>query len=218
MTQPVQSGRWRFAVFVAVIGLHFLAGLIVLTTGKLRIVRLGSEDFPLSILPLSAEHPSTIHATTAPGSTPTRNPRKREASPEIDRLPSVAEPESNNAITTPYIDLNAEADAAVHRQLDNEESERRRRSLAGPSASQLEWSRNNIPLVREHHLLGDSERAEGGELITWVDDKCFFTTHGISTFGMPQTSKVCKDPPKPDTELFKDMRKKLDERSAGRAP
>jgi hypothetical protein len=35
---------------------------------------------------------------------------------------------------------------------------------------------------------------------------------------MPQTSKVCKDPPKPETELFKDMRKKLDEGAKGRAP
>ena len=43
----------------------------------------------------------------------------------------------------------------------------------------------------------------------------FYTTHGISTFGMPQTSQVCKDPPKPETELFKDIRKKPDERAKG---
>jgi hypothetical protein len=61
-------------------------------------------------------------------------------------------------------------------------------------------------------------RPAAAELITWVDDKCYWTTHGITTFGMPQTSKVCKDPPKPDSELFKDMRKKLDERPMGRAP
>ncbi len=75
-----------------------------------------------------------------------------------------------------------------------------------------------MPLVRDYHQLGDSERAEGGELITWVDDKCYFTTHGVTTFGMPQTSRVCKDPSKPETELFKDMRKKLDEGAKGRAP
>jgi hypothetical protein len=66
--------------------------------------------------------------------------------------------------------------------------------------------------------LGDSERAEGGELITWVDDKCYYTTHGVTTFGMPQTRKVCKDPPQADTELFKDMRKKLDAGAKGRVP
>jgi hypothetical protein len=35
---------------------------------------------------------------------------------------------------------------------------------------------------------------------------------------MPQTRKVCKDPPQADTELFKDMRKKLDAGAKGRVP
>jgi hypothetical protein len=60
--------------------------------------------------------------------------------------------------------------------------------------------------------------AEVGELITWMNDKCYYTTHGIATFGMPQTSMVCKDPPKPETDLFKHMRKKLDAAPKGRAP
>jgi hypothetical protein len=51
-----------------------------------------------------------------------------------------------------------------------------------------------------------------------MNDECYFTTHGINTFGMSQTSQVCEDPPKPETELFKDMRKKLDESAKGSAP
>ena len=51
-----------------------------------------------------------------------------------------------------------------------------------------------------------------------MNDKCFYTNHGITTFGLPQTGMVCKDPPKPETDLFKDMRKKLDEGAKGRAP
>jgi hypothetical protein len=35
---------------------------------------------------------------------------------------------------------------------------------------------------------------------------------------MPQTTSVCKDHFKPKTDLFKDMRKKLDENAKGRAP
>jgi hypothetical protein len=35
---------------------------------------------------------------------------------------------------------------------------------------------------------------------------------------MPQTTKVCKDPPKPETDLFKDMRKKLDAGAKRRVP
>ena len=209
-----QTERWRVAVFVAVFGLHFLAGLVILRNGTIRIARLRSDDAPLSFLSLSRKSPPEL--PVASPATPRKNARRREASRDIERLPNPSEPEPNNAITLPF-DLSIDADAAARRQSDREESERRWRNLAGPSESQLEWWRNNAPLARDHQL-GDTEHADGGELITWVNDKCFYTTQGITTFGMPQTSKVCKDPPKPETELFKDMRKKLDESAKRRVP
>jgi hypothetical protein len=210
-----QTERWRVAVFVAVVGLHLLAGLIILSNGTIRVARLRSEEAPLSFLSLSPKSPPALPVVSP--ATPTQNARRREASRDIERLPNPSEPEPNNAITLPF-DSSTDADAAARRQSDREESERRWRNLAGPSESQLEWSRKNVPLVRDYHQSGDTEHAEGGEIITWVNDKCFYTTHGITTFGLPQTSQVCKDPPKPETELFKDMRKKLDERTKGRAP
>lgn len=140
----------------------------------------------------------------------------RDIQPRAEALPP-AIPQPSNAITLP-LDLSADAAAAAARQSEKDEAERHWRNLAGPSDSQLEWSRNNTPLVREYHQPGDDESAEGGELISWVSDKCYYTTHGIATFGMPQTSKVCKDPPKPETDLFKDMRKKLDAGAKRRAP
>ena len=216
LRRPGQSERWRVAVFVAVVGLHFLAGLLIFATGSIRIARLRVVDSPLSLLSLSQESPSKLPATL-PASIPTQNRRRRESSRDIDLPAREAEPEPNNAITLP-LDLKLDAGAAARQQSDKEESERRWRNLAGPSKSQLEWWRNNAPLARDRHLSGDGEHAEGGELITWVDDKCYYTTHGITTFGMPQTSMVCKDPPKPETELFKDMRKTLDEGAKGRAP
>jgi hypothetical protein len=214
LRRPGQSERLRLAVFVAVVGLHFLAGLIVLSNGIIRVARLRSEDAPLSFLSLSPKRPPELPVTSP--ATPTQNVRRREASRDVERLPNPAEPQTNNAITLPF-DLSTDADAAARRQSDKEENERRWRNLAGPSESQLEWWKNNAPLARAHQL-GDTEHAEGGELITWVNDRCYFTTHAITTFGMPQTSQVCKDPPAPDTELFKDMRKKLDARPMGRAP
>lgn len=141
---------------------------------------------------------------------------QRDIQPRAEALPP-AIPQPSNAITLP-LDLSADAAAAAARQSEKDEAERHWRNLAGPSDSQLEWSRNNTPLVREYHQPGDDESAEGGELISWVSDKCYYTTHGIATFGMPQTSKVCKDPPKPETDLFKDMRKKLDAGAKRRAP
>jgi hypothetical protein len=136
---------------------------------------------------------------------------------DIEPPPQHGAPEPGNAITLP-LDLGTEADAVARRQANQEEDERRLRNLAGPSESQLQWSRNNVPLIRNYHQFGDDERAAGGELITWVNDKCYYTTHGATTFGMPLTGMVCKDPPKPETDLFKDMRKKLDDGAKGRAP
>lgn len=89
--------------------------------------------------------------------------------------------------------------------------------VLGTGTIRIARLRADTPLARNHQL-GDTEHAEGGELITWVNDKCYFTTHGVTTFGLLQTSRVCKDPPKPETDLFKDMRKKLDEGAKGRAP
>jgi len=204
------SERWRVAVFVAVIGLHVLVGVIILATGTIRIARLRAVETPLSLLSLAQESPPK--PPVSPPAIDAQNIKNREPPRDGDRSPS-AQPETN-AITLP-LDLSTEA--AVRRQAGQGDAERRWRNLAGPSESALQWWKDNAPLARDH-LSGESEKADGGELITWVNDKCYFTTHGITTFGMPQTSRVCKDPPKPDTELFKDMRKILDERAEARAP
>jgi hypothetical protein len=216
LRQTRQAKRWRAAVLVAVVGLHVLAGWLLFAAGSIRLERLRAADAPLSLLWLSQESPPKPLAPST-ASTPEHNLKRKAVSPDVELPPEVAVPEPNNAITLPS-DLSAEADAAARLQSAQEENEKRRRNLAGPSDSQLEWWRNNVPLIRDYHQFGDSERAEGGELITWVNDKCFYTTHGPTTFGMPQTSKLCKDPPKPETDLFKDMRKKLDEAAKGPNP
>ena len=216
LKRPDQSERWRLAVFVAVVGLHVLAGLILFAARTTRIERLRGVDAPLSLLWLSPESPPPRRVAPS-ASIPEHNVRRKEAPLDVERSPEVAAPERSNAISLP-LDLSTDADSVARRQSDKEENERRWRNLAGPSDSQLKWSRNNVPLIRDYRQFGDDQRAEGGELITWANDKCYYTTHGITTFGMPQSSQVCKDPPKPQTDLFKDMRKKLDEGAKGRAP
>jgi hypothetical protein len=212
-----QAEKWRVAVFVAVLGLHLLAGLALFATGTIRVARLRAVETPLALLWLSPQKPPQLPAAASTSTIP--KVKRREASPDIDRPPEVAgpEPEPSNAITLP-LDLSTDADSAARRQADKEEKARGWRNLAGPSNSQLEWWRNNTPLIRDYHQFGDDEHAEGGELITWANDKCYYTTHGLTTFGMPQTGMVCKDPPKPETDLFKDMRNKLDAGAKGRAP
>lgn len=209
-----EAKGWRVAVFIAVIGLHCLVGFIVIPSRTIRIASLHADgNLVLLSLP-QKEHPPPLPMPAVPS----HGPKRADATLDIPQPSNVAEPEPNNAITVPF-DFGTDAAAAAKRLADQAENEKRRRNLAGPSDSQLEWWKNNAPLAPDHHLFGDDERAEGGELVTWMNDKCFYTTtKGITTFGMPQTSMVCKDPPKADGELFKDMRKKLDERAKGNAP
>ena len=216
LRRPGQAERGRAAVFAAVAALHVLAVWLLFATGTIRIARLRAADTPLSLLRLSPERPPPSQLpSAAAASTLQHNLKKRAASPDNESPPpSVTAPEPRNAISLP-LDLSADADSIARRQTEEEGNERRRRNLVGLSDSQLEWSRHNVPLPRNYHQLNDAESAEGGELITWMNDKCFYTNRGITTFGLPQTSLVCKDPPKPETDLFKDLRKKLDESAKG---
>jgi hypothetical protein len=133
LRRDVQSGRWRVAVFAAVVGLHFAVGLLLYAAGTIRIARWRAEA-PLSLLTLARERPPRIPAAS-PASK--HNPKRQNASREIDRPPNTAEPEPSNAITVP-LDLSTDADGAARRQADQEENEKRWRNLAGPSESQLD--------------------------------------------------------------------------------
>jgi hypothetical protein len=39
-------------------------------------------------------------------------------------------------------------------------------------------------------------------LLTWANDKRYYTTHGITTFGMSRTNEVCEDAPKAAMDLW----------------
>jgi hypothetical protein len=217
LIRPNRKDRGRVAAFLAVLLLHLCAGLLILPGSNLHVpIPHPEEGVTLTFLPASAPRPASVLRHSQVPLSPLST-KKQEAPFAAGPNPAEARrpEEPNNSITLPFIDWNAEAEAEVRRKGASEETERQRRNLAGPSASQLEWWQHNAPLVRGHHELGDTEYAAGGEVITWLNDKCFYTTNGITTFGMPQTSKVCKDPPKPETHLFKDMRKQLDEYQRG---
>ena len=64
----------------------------------------------------------------------------------------------------------------------------------------------------DYRQRNDAERAEGGELITWMNDSASIRT-ADTTSDCRKPGMVCKDSPKPQTDLFKDVwqAKKLDE-------
>jgi len=204
-----RTGQGRIAILIAVVILHLLLGILVIRANRFQ--KLFPADSYAAITFLPPLQPSHPPALKSPVQSPHRMP---DHSPKLSTEASRA-PEPSNAITAPNIIWDAEAEAAVRQQTNSEETEKRRRNLAGPSNSQLDWAKHNARLVPDHHEMGDTEHGPGGQVINWVNNKCYWTTRGA---GMSQTTKVCKDPPKPDDELFKDMRKKLDDRDSTRIP
>lgn len=205
-----RTTRRRMVLLIIIVIVHVLLGYLVIHVDRFRTSLPPDRLTEITFLPPSRPRPSTEHRS------PTESMQRLtdHTSKRATDQPKTTEP--SNAVATPNINWNAEAEAATRRQTDNEEMEQRRKNLAGPSDAQLDWARNNAPLIRPHPEAGDTERAEGGQVITWVSDKCHWTT--ASAPWMSQTTKICKDPPKPEDEIFKDMRKERDDRERERLP
>jgi hypothetical protein len=158
------------------------------------------------------------------GARPTKIATPAVALPPILKLVPPISVQGANAITVPLetdsppIDWDSEAGLAVQHIVTRVEQGKAHRNLAGPSQAQLERSIKSTPDDSRHNA-GDTEHVDGG-LVTWVNDRCYYTTAGVSTSLTGRaTLKVCK-PKKsaPDGDLFKDMERKLDGRSIDAIP
>jgi hypothetical protein len=90
-----------------------------------------------------------------------------ESSIESESAPSI---ESTAPISIPPIDWAAEAERAARDVVARQSEGDSLRSLdAHPEGMDLP-----PPDQRGHHL-GDTEHLEGGEIIDWVNDKCYYT-------------------------------------------
>lgn len=200
----------RIALLLAIVLLHIALVRLLIAYTKFEINKPGTRYSALVLLQPFPKRES-----------PPPTPTSKSAAPhpshplEPNSMHEREAPEPNNAITLPNVDWASEAQTGAARSIQEKEAERNRRNLSGPPESDLANARGNAS-IRPHH--GDVENAAGGEAITWLNDKCFWTTRGIGFDGTPQVAKVCKDPPKRETELFKDLKKKLDESDSQRLP
>jgi hypothetical protein len=200
MNQSETSVKRRVVVLVAVLMLHFLVGVLVIRASRFQVVIKPQEFAALIFLP--SPKPEASRPVISSGVRPLLS--SPEKSRTTSRAPApVLDTEKNNAITMPNVDWGAQAQEAVRN---------------GEFTRLEKGNRNLVPVPGAQHKAGRSERSEGGEVITWEDDECFWTTRGINPNGMPETKKICKDPFKPDVQMFKDMRKKLDEDFVSQGP
>ena len=96
-------------------------------------------------------------------------------------------PEHSTAITVPPIDWYAEGARSAREVFKDQLRETPEPSLDSKPQALVLPDRSNLP-----HKAGDTEHFEGGEVITWVNERCYYSNRpsAISFGGASQ--KVCK--------------------------
>jgi hypothetical protein len=193
MGESQKWGQTRYAVLLAVSGLHVALVIALISVAKVRL-RLASAPHPIELLVL---HPNASPAISKP---PPLLDRARKADPTTVPPPpalTIVPLDSPTVDAGPAVDWTSEAQrVAQERVAKGDPNDRFRSFLKHPQGIETP------PIDTNHHAAGESQHYEGGEVITWLNDRCYYTSKGTPDphSGMPTTQKVCKDPPR-DTSV-----------------
>jgi hypothetical protein len=118
--------------------------------------------------------PVPVQPTPVPP--PPDQPRSR--APARDRLPAPIvvspSPEQSTAITLPRIDWYAESARAARKAFPDN-------AQVKPDTSQDSKPKDQGPgLSSAPHKAGDSERRDGGETITWINETCYISNRPVA--------------------------------------
>ena len=190
--------------------------LVVICIGHLGLIVILDSSSPKRKRPLEPEQEPLLvtfidelrEALPAPSSNPPITPLPREKRrPQID-LPTVNLPEVPETSTAPSTipfddmrsDLGSVAREAVARQLERE-------SLRQPGVAPK--GMGPPPEPGSQHVAGDTEHREGGEVITWISDRCYYTNKpppGPDLGPLRLNHPICRSG-KPQYEDFETWRK-----------
>ena len=211
----------RTAIFAGVLLLHAMIGILLMRTSSLLTVRINPQELLLSIFgnSLSRKPAEANPAPVKPGlnenSRAKRANARREAPASALRPPvsdALASITPNDFTLLPPIDWEHEAEAAVQSRMAATEREKRYRNLAGLSAAQLEWIRkNHMEPVDSNPPWSETHPRNNADGVFWINDNC-----AIVDF-MP-VCRIKLGSKKPRGDLFRDMRKYLDERETDPLP
>jgi hypothetical protein len=137
-----------------------------------------------------------------------------ESDPEVITLL----PESDES----SVDWNAESRRIAGEVVARRNAEEKFRSLDRPPAGM-----GPPPPKASRHQAGDTERFEGGEILTWVNDRCYYTNQNYRSpywagygfgSGVQLQRPVCKGGPPAEPQItFEEWRKKKGEPPADSA-
>lgn len=184
----------RPLIFIIVLMSHVAIVVIVIREGRLVLLPKDTDE-PLLLMLVHGERPAIQ---------PESNPRSKGPRPQTPKPELVAE----NAITAPSepptqptVDWEHEAEMASQSFLASAEKENNYRDLAGLSAAQLDWIKQNRmkpapPGIPWQHPRFEFDR-QTGIPVFWINDRCVWVMLMIfCRIGTPQA----------DGGLFKHLR------------
>jgi hypothetical protein len=201
----------RIAVMMAVLLIHAIVGAVLIRTSRAPLLfDLSAQPIAIELLPeLSRIQPKksssgTVHLPVAGDGgrmKPAQPDLAAETAPKSDDIP----PEPVKDATVPSVDWDHEVAIAAQNRVNASESEKLYRNLAGFSAAQLEWmKRNRMEPVPYNPFWGDG-RHENSPGVLWINDDCAIVS-------LLPVCRIKLGRRKARGDLFKDMRKYLDER------
>jgi hypothetical protein len=210
MPLRVEAKNKRAAVFLCVVLTHGILGALLIRTSPLHLpAGQVTQSFTIELLPELSRVPATRSRPETVVSKPrTNSDLKRRSTEPAESTGAVSnEHLSDSAIRQPPIDWDLEAESVAR----NSAGKRSYRDLAGFTPEQLEWMKRNKMARAPYNPFWDDGRRVNEPGVLWINHDC-----AIVNLLPMCTFKLGKRKVRGD--LFKDMRKYLDERETDPLP
>jgi hypothetical protein len=193
---PYPSSRHlkRLPLFAALCLAHAVVIVLLIASSRFAVLRLRSDETP-SLTLLELPHWSPPTAEVRPHASPSRATfATRKSTLKILAAATPVTHEGAPEVTGP-VDWAAEIKQVARESVE-------RQSPGDPYRAFATHPRGiAVPKADPTQSPGASQPFDGGEVITWVSEKCFLTDRGIlpEPFSIiPGTQMLCKNPPRRD--------------------
>jgi hypothetical protein len=176
------SGR-SYAVRITALALAGVVNVLFLSLWLFSRARITPEVVVTAMIWITAPLPNRL----SPKPPPSRNLRTRSTARMPVPIVVAPAPAKSTAITVPLIDWYAEGQRSARNAFKDEVHDKPEPSLDSKPQALVLPDKSNLP-----HKSGDTEHFEGGEVITWVNERCYYRNRAPpESFGaMPQ--RICK--------------------------
>jgi len=210
MPLRVEAQKKRAAVFLCVLLMHGILGSLLIRTSRLHLpAGQVTQSFTIELLQELSRVPATRSRPETVVSKPRTNSdlKPRSTAPAESAGSIGNEHPPDNATTQPPIDWDLEAESIAHDSVGKGSY----RDLAGFTREQLEWMKRNKMAPVPYNPFWDDGRRVDEPGVLWINHDCAIVNWlPVCTFKLGKR--------KARGDLFKDMRKYLDERETDPLP